>query len=149
MPMPDPALGKVVSLFSHLPQYIPESSTQREKNAKGSIHPVVITLGVQYSENVITGGNARCLALVLALSRVIADYETPEGTLLHRHLTQHVSKQVDFLNNTRVLASSMKTAIRFIKNEIATLDFSLSDEDVGLEFNDRPRNDYGIRLRSL
>jgi translation initiation factor eIF-2B subunit delta len=121
---------KAVALFSHLAQYDPEYNLQREKNASGVVHPTIISLGLQYAESSITGGNARCMAMMLGLSKVISDYVTPNGTSLHRHLTQHISKQVDYLSNMRSLAPSMKTAIRFIKNEIANLDTSLPDEDV-------------------
>jgi translation initiation factor eIF-2B subunit delta len=128
--LPDPKAGKVVSLFSHLSQYDSEINLTREKNAKGTIHPIVIQLGIQYSENMITGGNARCMALMFALKKVIMDFIPPPGTALLRTLTQHISKQVDYLSNSRSLATSMKTAIRYVKNEITTLDVSLPDEDV-------------------
>lgn len=127
---PHTADGKVVSLFSHLTQYDPNYSLAKDRISKGIIHPAVMSLGAQYAYNSITGGNARCVSLLIALSKVIADYTTPSGTSLQRHLTQHISKQVDFLSNTRSLAASMKTAIRFIKHEITTLDIDMSDEDV-------------------
>ena len=129
-PVIDPSAGKVVSLFSHLPQFDPNYIVNREKNVKGAVHPVIMSLGTQFAENVIVGGNARCMALMLALHKVIADYSPPAGTTLQRHLTQHISKQVDFLSNARSLAASMKTAIRFLKNEITGLDFKTPDEDV-------------------
>lgn len=45
----------------------------------------------------IKGGNARCLALVAALTRVVADYKTPEGKSLSRDLTTTINGCVDFL----------------------------------------------------
>jgi translation initiation factor eIF-2B subunit delta len=123
-------ITKTVALFSHLSQFDAEYNLQREKNAVGVVHPAIIALGVQYAESAIVGGNARCFALMLGLSKVISDYVTPSGTSLHRHLTQHISKQVDYISNSRPLAPSMKTAIRYIKNEIANLNSSLPDEDV-------------------
>jgi translation initiation factor eIF-2B subunit delta len=121
---------KSVTLFSHLAPYESEYNLSKEKNAAGTVHPAIVSLGVQYSEGSISGGNARCLAMLLGMHKVIADYITPNGTSLHRHLTQHISKQVDYLTNTRPLAPSMKTAIRFLKSEIAGLDASHPDEDV-------------------
>ena len=129
-PIPNPKDGKVVGLFSHLPQFDAEHNLAKEKSSRGVIHPAIISLGVQYSYNIISGGNARCLALLLALKKVIADYITPSGNVLQRHLTQHIGRQVDYLTNTRPLAESMRTAIRFIKNEIAELSPSLPDQDV-------------------
>ncbi|KAJ3369244.1 Eukaryotic translation initiation factor 2B, subunit 4 delta, 67kDa [Kappamyces sp. JEL0680] len=128
-PVANPRDGKVVSLFSHLAQFDSDYNVAKEKSSKAIVHPIVISLGIQYSNNAISGGNARCLALLLALKRVIADYVTPDGNVLQRHLTQHIGKQVDYLSNTRPLAASMRTAIRFVKNEIAELSPSLPDED--------------------
>lgn len=122
--------SKAVPLFSHLAQHDSEYNLTREKNALGVVHPVIISLGLQYAEHSIVGGNARCMALMLGLIKVISDYSTPSGTSMNRHLTQHISKQVDYLSNMRPLAPSMKTAIRFIKSEIANLDITLPDEDV-------------------
>lgn len=129
--IPDPNEdGKVVSLFAHLAQFDSEVNLARERSAKGTIHPIVIQLGIQYSEHMITGGNARCLALMLAFKKVIMDFTPSPGTALLRTLTQHISKQVDYLSNARSLATSMKTAIRYIKNEITSMDVGIPDEDV-------------------
>ena len=87
-------------------------------------------MGLMFSEFVIAGGNARCVAMLSAFKKVIQDYVTPAGTTLSRHLTSHISKQVDFLSNMRSLAASMKIAIRFLKTEISKIDINLPDEDV-------------------
>ena len=68
--------------------------------------------------------------MLLAFQKVIQDYETPPGTSLQRHLTSHISKQVEFLNSTRSLAASMKTAIKFLKYQISILSIDMPDEDV-------------------
>lgn len=101
-----------------------------ELRNQGTIHPDVLALGLQFSEFTITGGNARCVAMLTAFKKVIQDYVTPPGTTLSRHLTSYISKQVDFLSNMRSLAASMKTAIRFLKFEITKVDISLPDHDV-------------------
>jgi translation initiation factor eIF-2B subunit delta len=119
-----------LSLFSHLKPYSSiDDVVLRDKIATGLIHPTIISLGNQYSEMVITGGNARCIALMQGFKKVISDYITPSGTSLHRHLTTYISKQVDFLTVCRPLSASMKTAIRQIKFDISNLDSSLPDED--------------------
>lgn len=41
------------------------------------IHPVFVKLGVQYSEKVILGSNARCLALLAGMKTLISDIQTP------------------------------------------------------------------------
>lgn len=128
--IPDPNAGKVVSLFSHLPQYDTNFGIASERIMKGIIHPAVISLGVQIFESQISGGNSRCIGLVTALSQTIADYVPPSGTVLHRHLITHINRQVDYISNTRPLCASMKTLITFIKREISNLSHDLPDEDV-------------------
>jgi translation initiation factor eIF-2B subunit delta len=123
--------SKTVVLFSHLKQYRSlDNEVLMEKLSKGNIHPVIVSLGVQYFEKVISGGNARCMAMLIALNKVISDFVTPSGTSIQRSLLQHIGKQVDYLANTRSLAPSMKTAVRFLKSKITSLDGSLPDEDV-------------------
>jgi translation initiation factor eIF-2B subunit delta len=119
-----------VTFFSHLQPFNSDYSTLKEKISGGLIHPAIISLGIQYSEMTIVGGNSRCLAMLTAFKKVISDYVTPSGTSLHRHLIQHISKQVDFLTSARTLAASMRSAIRYVKLEITNLDLNLPDEDV-------------------
>jgi translation initiation factor eIF-2B subunit delta len=125
---------KPVALFSHLVQYERLEHLTSELKAPGLIHPAVLSLGLQFSEFLLAGGHARCLAMLRVFQRVISDYVTPPGTSLQRHLTSHLSKQVDFLNSTRALAASMKSAIKELKLEISRLSIDLPDEDVGIMF---------------
>ncbi|ORX41983.1 hypothetical protein BCR36DRAFT_587563 [Piromyces finnis] len=120
---------KPVALFAHLTQYEKENDIVAELKAQGFIHPAVLILGLQFSEFIIDGGNARCIAMLNAFKKVISDYKTPTGTSLSRHLTSHISKQVEFLSNCRTLCGSMKTAIRYVKTEISKLSIDLPDED--------------------
>lgn len=124
---------KPVPLFSHLMQFEKENNTQADLKAQGVIHPAVLSLGLQFSDYFITGGNARCMAMLVTFKKVVSDYITPNGTSLQRNMTSYISKQVDFLSNSRALAASMKTAIRFLKNEISTLSIDLPDEDAKLK----------------
>lgn len=120
---------KPIEMFSHLPQYEKNENLTSRLKKQENIYPPVLTLGVRFSEFLITGGNARCLAMLEALKCVISDYQTPQGTSLPRHLPSVISKQVDFLTNTRVLSASMKTAIKFLKKEISVLPPDTSDRD--------------------
>ncbi|KAJ3105208.1 Eukaryotic translation initiation factor 2B, subunit 4 delta, 67kDa [Phlyctochytrium planicorne] len=131
---------KPVPLLSHLPQYERENTTLAELRSQNQIHPAIINLGLQFSDHIICGGSARCLAMLLAfkkivvayscLLKVISDYITPVGTSLQRHLNSHLGKQIDYLTTTRTLADSMKTAIRQLKNEITNNSIDKADEDV-------------------
>ncbi|KAK2560072.1 Translation initiation factor eIF-2B subunit delta [Acropora cervicornis] len=62
---------KKVGLFSHLHQYEKDVSLTQEISlgSVGSIHPAIITLGVQYAKGIISGSNARCVALLLAFKK--------------------------------------------------------------------------------
>ncbi|KAI8849439.1 hypothetical protein BC829DRAFT_443048 [Chytridium lagenaria] len=104
-----------VPLLSHLTQYERENTTLAEWRSQNQVHPAIINLGLQFSDHIICGGNARCLAMLLAFKKVISDYVTPVGTSLQRHLTSHIGKQIDYLTTTRSLADSMKTAIRQLR----------------------------------
>ncbi|KAJ3196246.1 Eukaryotic translation initiation factor 2B, subunit 4 delta, 67kDa [Irineochytrium annulatum] len=143
---------KPVPLLSHLTQL--ESGCgggggSDELRAHGTVHPAVMNLGLQFSEFVVVGGSARCLAMLVAFKKVlhggegednagrfesltgnaqvISDYVTPPGTSLQRNLTQYIGKQIDYLTTTRSLADSMKTAIRYVKSEIANCSIDNAD----------------------
>lgn len=63
--------GSKVSLFSHLPQYSRQSSlTQYMSIPSSVIHPAMVRLGLQYSQGLVSGSNARCIALLHALQQV-------------------------------------------------------------------------------
>ena len=71
--------------------------------------------------------------MMVALKVVIQDYATPPGTFLQKHLTSTLSRQIEFLNATRALATSMKTAIKFLKYQISLLDIDTPDQDAKAE----------------
>ncbi|KAI9199663.1 uncharacterized protein BJ171DRAFT_517429 [Polychytrium aggregatum] len=121
--------AKMVPLFSHLDQYRQQAHMDAEIKSQGLIHPAIMDLGLLFSEFIITGGNARCMAMMDVFKQVIGDYVTPQGTSLQRHLTWYISKQIDFLTNTRALAASMRNAIRYVKNEIAKISIDTPDND--------------------
>ncbi|KAJ3141404.1 Eukaryotic translation initiation factor 2B, subunit 4 delta, 67kDa [Physocladia obscura] len=129
---------KPVALLAHLTQFeksgmgaartiqLMDGQQQRNNNM---VHPAVIALGVQFSEFIISGGIARCVAMLAAFKRVIADYVTPPGTAIQRNLNSYLSKQIDHLTTTRGLAQTMKFAIRQLKSEISNMSIEISDED--------------------
>lgn len=69
------------------------------------------------------------MAMLNVFKKIITEYKTPAGTSLQRHLTTYLSKQIDFLTSCRVLAASMKSAIRFLKYQISILNIDLPDSD--------------------
>ena len=69
----------------------------------------------RYAEGTISGSNARCVALLNAMKRVILDYVTPPQKELHRDLDKTIEPLIIFLRQCRTLSVSMGNAIRFLK----------------------------------
>ncbi|GAV90413.1 IF-2B domain-containing protein, partial [Cephalotus follicularis] len=121
-----------VELFRHLPQY--EHGTQLpDLESKffqlDPMHPAVYKVGLQYLSGHISGGNARCIAMLHAFHEAINDYSTPLERTLARDLTAKISSYVSFLTECRPLSISMGNAIRFLKNRIAKLPLTLSESE--------------------
>lgn len=117
---------KKVAMFSHL------YSKDRRTGIAGvsrEIHPAVLTLGIQLRDYVICGGNARCVATLLAFKKVIQSYTTPPSVALPRHLTTHLSHQISYLSSSRPLSTSQGNSIRWLKKLVVELDPKVSDPD--------------------
>lgn len=98
--------------------------------ASKDVHPAVLALGLQYSSYVICGSTARMVAMLLAFKAVIESYQTPVGTSLARHLTNHhLSPQIDYLRSCRPLSISMGNAIRWLKELIIKIDPSTPESE--------------------
>ncbi|KAI9830476.1 MAG: hypothetical protein M1826_004713 [Phylliscum demangeonii] len=117
---------KEVGLFTHLygqPRRTTVAGAGRE------VHPAVLALGLQMSHYVICGSNARCIATLFSFKRVIESYTTPPGTTLTRHLTAHLSPQIEYLKSCRPLSVSMGNSIRWLKLEISQIDIDKPDAE--------------------
>lgn len=134
--METPKATKKVALFSHLYGH-PRRTTLT--GAGKDVHPAVLALGLQMSNYIVCGSNARCIATLLVFKRVgtqcsglriwlltllqvIESYTTPPQNSLTRHLTSHLSPQIDYLVSCRPLSVSMGNAIRWLKLEISKVD---------------------------
>jgi translation initiation factor eIF-2B subunit delta len=97
---------------------------QQSMNGAGKdVHPAVLSLGLQYSSYAICGSTARMVAMLLSFKAVIESYQTPPGTSLARHLTNHhLSPQIEYLRSCRPLSISMGNAIRWLKDVIIKID---------------------------
>jgi translation initiation factor eIF-2B subunit delta len=121
-----PAPEKKVAMFSHL------YNKDRRSTIAGvgrEIHPAVLTLGIQLRDYVICGGNARCVATLLAFKKVVQSYTTPPSVALPRHLTTHLSHQISYLSSSRPLSTSQGNSIRWLKKLVVELDPKVSDPD--------------------
>ncbi|KAK0588205.1 hypothetical protein LWI29_035914 [Acer saccharum] len=121
-----------VELFRHLPQYEHGSQLPHLESKffqLDSMHPAVYKVGLQYMSGDISGGNARCIAMLQSFQEAIKDYSTPQEKTLVRDLTAKISSYVSFLIECRPLSMSMGNAIRFLKSRIANLPLTLSESE--------------------
>ncbi|XP_030627278.1 translation initiation factor eIF2B subunit delta isoform X1 [Chanos chanos] len=126
--------GHKVSLFSHLHQYSRKAPlTQQISIPATVIHPSVVRLGLQYSQGIITGSNARAVALLHAFKQVIQDYSTPPNEELSRDLVNRLKPYISFLNQCRPLSASMGNAIKYIKKEISNISSQCKEEEAKKE----------------
>ena len=117
---------KRVPIFSHL---YPKEKKSTLCGAGREIHPAVLSLGLQLRDYVICGGNARCVATLLAFKKVIETYTTPPGVALSRHLLTHLNHQIAYLRNARPLSMSQGNSIRWLKNLISTQPVDATDSE--------------------
>ncbi|NXU54299.1 EI2BD factor, partial [Turnix velox] len=129
--------GTKVNLFSHLHQYSRKKPlTQQMSIPSMVIHPAVVRLGLQYSQGIINGSNARCIALLEVFKQLIRDYSTPPNEELSRDLVAKLKPHISFLNQCRPLSASMGNAIKFLKKEISCLPDTLREEEAKEKLQD-------------
>ncbi|XP_053565435.1 translation initiation factor eIF-2B subunit delta isoform X2 [Bombina bombina] len=122
--------GSKVSMFSHLHQYSRRLPLTQQMSIPSSvIHPVVVRLGLQYSQGIISGSNSRCIALLHCFKQVIQDYATPQHEELSRDLVNKLKPYISFLNQCRPLSASMGNAIKYIKKEISNIGSNKGEEE--------------------
>ncbi|KAK2856284.1 hypothetical protein Q5P01_005019 [Channa striata] len=126
--------GRKVSLFSHLHQYSRKAPlTQQLSIPSTVIHPAIVRLGLQYSQGIVAGSNARSVALLHAFKQVIWDYTTPPNEELSRDLVNKLKPYISFLNQCRPLSASMGNAIKYIKKEISNIPSQCKEEEAKKE----------------
>jgi translation initiation factor eIF-2B subunit delta len=123
-----------VNLFKHL--YIKKKNiSEYINNSNHNIHPVILKLGVQYSEKVIVGSNARCVALLAAVKQFIQDFERPSHADFTRGLEINLQESLRYLNLCRPSAVSMQNAVKHLKWQMSTLPSTITDQEVCFDFN--------------
>lgn len=115
-----PKAKKVVKFFEHIGQFERGVSlTETILFNKGTLHPLIVRLGLKYSEGVLSGGTARTLALITALKAVIQDYVMPEGKELARELD--LGPTIGFLKECRQFSEGMNNVIKRLKVLISAI----------------------------
>lgn len=126
---------KIPPLFGHL-------ETREQRNASSPqianiVHPSVLSLTLKLSTYSIVGSIPRCRAMLLAFKDVVNSYSTPEGTTLSRHLTSHLSHQIEYLKTARPLSVSMGNTIRWLKQEISLISIDTQEREAKAELGDK------------
>lgn len=122
----DPTL-KTPPMFGHLETR--EERISSTPKIASIVHPSILSLTLKISTYKIVGSTARCAAMMEVFKEVIISYKTPENTSLQRHLTGHLSHQIEYLKTGRPLSISMGNAIRWLKQKISIIPISTSEED--------------------
>ncbi|XP_040016699.2 translation initiation factor eIF2B subunit delta isoform X2 [Gasterosteus aculeatus] len=126
--------GYKVSLFSHLHQYSRKAPLTQQLGIPSTvIHPAIVRLGLQYSQGIVAGSNARSVALLHAFQQVIRDYTTPPNEELSRDLVNKLKPYISFLNQCRPLSASMGNAIKYIKKEISNIPSQCKEEEAKIK----------------
>ena len=141
--------SKNVAFFDHL---YGQARRTTIAGAGKDVHPSVLALGLQMRNYIICGSSARCVAMLLVFKRVrlvykavvcitdpsqvIESYVTPQRNSLPRHLTTHLSSQIDYLVSCRPISISMGNAIRWLKVEISNVDVGTPESQAKSELCD-------------
>lgn len=120
--------AKHIQLIQHLYREQNPEYTSRIVNFK-DVHPVFVRLGVQYSEKIILGSNARCLALLAAMKILINDLQSPPKQEFCRYVEGILQTCTNYLQECRPFAVSMTNALRHFKLQLTHMDVSLSDNE--------------------
>lgn len=114
-----------VKLFSHL--YADAGSEPEHLLNSNDIHPALVKLGAQYASRMVVGSNARCLAFMAAMKKVIQDFRTPAQKEFSRGLEENIQPGLAYLHQCRALAVSVSNAVKFIKWQITQLPANETD----------------------
>ena len=114
-------------LFNHL--YIKSAFTEQLIRAEPGVHSAFIHLGAQYASKTILGSNARCIALLCALKRLVSDFNTPPKQEFCRSLESVLQKCEAYVQACRPFAVSMTNALRQFKLFLTQVNDNLSDDD--------------------
>lgn len=124
------ALSRKLRLFSHLSQHVASDNlTKNFKFHDGAVHPAVVCVGLQTSQGIIRGSNARCVSTLAALRRVIEEYSTPLQKELSRDLDEKLQVNLEFLRQCRPLSVSTTNALKKLRFEISQVPSSKTDEE--------------------
>jgi translation initiation factor eIF-2B subunit delta len=120
-----------VNLFKHLYR---ERINSRYliTTVNSHLHPVIVGLGIQYANKIIVGSNARCVAFLAAIKRVVQDFEKPTRVDFTRGLEVNLKDSQKYLHHCRPLGVSMLNAMHHLMWQMTQFSstLSISDDEV-------------------
>ncbi|UJR28912.1 hypothetical protein I4U23_010130 [Adineta vaga] len=130
-----------VTLFSHLSIYTRDLSKLPVISDSDLVHPAIVKLGLQYATRQIVGSNLRCVAFLVAIQKMLEDYEGPHGSnnssiLNAGDLSTKLKNNINFLTKCRPNAVTMGTAIRYLKTHIERIPHNITIEKAKELLND-------------
>ncbi|KAJ8736608.1 hypothetical protein PYW08_007264 [Mythimna loreyi] len=126
---------KVKSQNGHRVHWLQHLYKEHDKESLKSIainsnlHPAIIKLGVQLASRVVSGSNARCVALLDALKKMVRDYTLPAKTEFARGLEAHLATSLDFLWAMRSPSASQTNAVKFFRYHLTQLPNNVDEFD--------------------
>nr|XP_049692596.1 translation initiation factor eIF-2B subunit delta isoform X1 [Helicoverpa armigera] len=127
--------AKVKSVSSNRVNWFQHLYKEHEKESLKSIainsnlHPAIVKLGVQLASRVVSGSNARCVALLDALKKMVRDYTLPAKTEFARGLESHLATSLDFLWAMRPPSASQTNAVKFFRYHLTQLPNNVDEFD--------------------
>lgn len=94
-----------------------------------NLHPAIVKLGVQLASRVVSGSNARCVALLDALKKMVRGYTLPAKTEFARGLESHLATSLDFLWAMRPPSASQTNAVKFFRYHLTQLPNNVDEFD--------------------
>ncbi|XP_037968687.2 translation initiation factor eIF-2B subunit delta isoform X1 [Plutella xylostella] len=117
-----------MNCFEHLCAERNEESLKKIP-LNSNIHPAIIKLGVQLASRVVTGSNARCIALLDALKKMVTDYSLPAKTEFARGLESHLAASLEYLWSMRQPSASQTNAVKYFRYHLTQLPNNVDEFD--------------------
>ncbi|KAL0851519.1 hypothetical protein ABMA28_007309 [Loxostege sticticalis] len=117
-----------VNWFQHLHMQQDKESLKKIP-INSNLHPAIIKLGVQLASRVVSGSNARCIALLDALKKMVRDYTLPAKTEFARGLEAHLAASLEFLWAMRQPSASQTNAVKCFRHHLTQLPNNVDEFD--------------------
>ena len=84
-------------------------------------HPAVSRVARLYADGTVSGGRARCAALLHTLKKVVESFEVPPDETYAHALTARVNAVVQHIQSARPMSVSMGNAVKSLKTHLARM----------------------------